>query len=245
MRTSLKIKLALAGIIILLSIALCFFMTQNNANKKRLASMEQMDNGLDQRFEPVIDTIFQTIIHERDTTILKYQIIKRNQHNNVVESTINPSYLDSLTRALNVGKDAVTEVNRIVTQLNKKLHKKDLIIADLKNKETANTFHWKTKNADIIANLEDSTAIVKYDAKITVTDYSKKPNWFTSREYYTAISTDDEDLKINGVQMYEQKANVKCSKIGIGIQTGYGAVYTDHQFKLAPYVGFGLNWKVF
>lgn len=194
--------------------------------------------------EVAVDTIYETIINEKDTTIVRYQIYDRVQHGSVVESSISVSYADSLKRALKIGNDAkkaLTKVTRMNTDLSKKLQAKDLKHEQLQNQ----IWHWKNENSEVIARLSDSIAEVKYNAKITVTEYSKKPNWFAQREYYTAISTDDEDLKINGVQMFEQKAEVKCSRFNLGGYAGYGAQLNDGLIKVGPQIGFGLTYDLF
>lgn len=208
---------------------------------QRLASV--ISSNPQREFEPVLDTIYETIVNRKDTLVRKYQIIKRLQQKHVGESSIPVTYLDSVARALKVGEKAITEQTRINADLKKQLTKKDLQISKLESR----VYHWKNENAEIIANLKDSTASVSYDAKITVTDYSKKPNWFSRPEYYTAISTDDQDLKINGVQRFEQKIDVKCSRLNFGLQGGLGIVSPlfDDANNIYPgyYLGTGVQFN--
>lgn len=241
-KSSLIIFIAIA-IIGILSYILCIQFTKNKKYKDRVASLEMiLSEDITQRFEPIKDTVVQTIVNEKDTIVYKYKIIDRKKHFSISESTINKSYLDSIKNALDVAEDEITRITRLNSEMDKKLTKANLINDKLKRE---NVYTWKDENSEVVANLNDSTASVKYNAKITITDFSKKPNFFSGREFFTAVSTDDENLKINGLQTYEHKVNVKCPSVHLGIQGGYGAVYTQEQVRLAPYIGLGLNFEIF
>ncbi|MXV39385.1 hypothetical protein GO491_11970 [Flavobacteriaceae bacterium Ap0902] len=242
--------LLIAVVLALIAGALSIYLFKQNrilkAEKKHLN--EVIASTPQRTTEQFIDSVIVPIYREKDTLITKYKIVKRMQHNNIRESSIPTTYLDSVARALEVGKKAITKINRIETKANIELKKKDLVIQEKEQKIEKlekEIWHWKNENSEVFANLTDSTARVKYNAKITVTDFSKRPNWYSGRQHYTAISTDDPNLKINGFQTFEQKINVQCSKLGIGAYVGYGAQLNNGLVQVGPQIGVGIRYDLF
>lgn len=223
---------------IFLGIILLIFNIRNNISKNReIERLKETIQNIPQKNKEVfVDSIFV----KNDSIITEYKILEKQTHNSVYESSIPKGYMDSVAKALNIANNRIKEMERINTTLQKKLEKKDIVKSENKDE-----IYWKNEKAEVIANLKDSIVNLKYNAKITVTDYYKKSWLLGPKTHYTAVSTDDPDLTINGVQRFEQKSDIQCSRFNFGVHSGYGIIYTEKNFTLGPYVGFGINFKIF
>lgn len=211
-------------------------------HKQEVERLNGVISSMPQRSgESFVDSIMIPVY--KDSVIVHHQIkvIKRYQSQSIEESSVSVTYADSIARALKVGVKEIERLTKINTKLKGELKKKDIILKNLKENE----IKWKNKYIEISANTQDSTINYTYNADISIIDFSKKKHWYSKREHFTALTSSDPNFKINGVQKYEQKIDIKCPKTQLGFQGGYGLVLAGDNVKLAPYLGLGINFKIF
>ena len=131
--------------------------------------------------------------------------------NNAAE-TLSEKYIgyvnDTLVPAINKGlkyKAEVTQLTRINAALRDSLTKKNIVVNTVKK----DVIEWKTKYIQIAANPTDSTVTYAYNAQLDVAEYEKKESLFGDRKSYIAITSPDENLKINGVENFTKELKYK------------------------------------
>lgn len=235
------LSLQLTRIAVALAFVIAFFSAVKGCyeQKRENQRLRGVINTLPQRSaEPFVDSLVIPIY--RDSVIYQTQLktLQRTQHASVQESSVPNTYADSVAKALKIGLREIERLTRINTQLRGELKKKDIQVGALKQNE----IRWKNRYIEIAANVQDSSVEYRYNAKLSFIDFSKKEHWYAKRQYFTAVYSEDPNLRINGVQQYIQPITLDCPRWNVGVQGGYGAVYVDSRVRLAPYIGVGLQW---
>ncbi|MCK0201368.1 hypothetical protein [Ornithobacterium rhinotracheale] len=233
--------LTIAVIICILLSFIAYHLYAELREQKMINKELQLDKEHSQRRERILDTIPFLIRKDNVVDTTKITIYERRQSRTITGSTIPQTYADSLAKALKIGTSEIERLTKVNAKLQGELSKKNITIENLKENE----IRWKNRYIDVVTNLTDSTINYTYNADISVVDYQKREKWYKAKKHYTALTSSDPNFRINGVQRYEKLIEVKCPSVKFGVQSGYGAVYIDNNFRLAPYVGVGINFNLF
>lgn len=237
-----KITFISLAVSILLSFLLARFILQNNAKTKEIERLNRVIQNQPQRESEIfVDSLVIPVYRDSIIEHQQIKLIEREAHRSITESSIPTTYADSIAKALKIGTSEIERLTKVNAKLQGKLDNQNLVIEDLK----ANEIRWKNRYIDVVTNLTDSTINYTYNADISVIDYEKREKWYKAKKHYTALTSSDPNFRINGVQRYEKLIDVKCPSVKFGVQSGYGAVYIDNNFRLAPYVGVGINFNLF
>lgn len=98
-------------------------------------------------------------------------------------------------------KSTVTDLTRIVSNLELKLTEKDMIIND-KSKQIK---VWKDKHNEITVNNDLNEASVKAEVSPVIVGYEKREKWYKSKEGFTSITSENPSIVFNGVEKYTTK----------------------------------------
>lgn len=182
--------------------------------------------------DPARDTIYLTkYVNRKDsTTHGKFE----QKEGEIIKNYVTKNYMtyvsDTLAPALNIALEKVDELTRAKFTLEGKLK------ASETQREKDRVF-YQNKYMQIVSNSSDSTVNYKYDAIVDVVKYSDR-KWLLGKENtYIDISSPDKNMKINGVEHFKKKIDMKPKRVGLGIQAGYYYVPSANQF----YPGFGLG----
>jgi len=155
----------------------------------------------------------------------------------VVKNYITKNYMtyvqDTLAPALNIAAEKIDELTRAKFTLEGQLKATK---TELDANKKARIF-YQNKYLQIVSNVADSTLDYKYNAVVDVVKYSERKWLFGKENTYIDISSPDKNMKINGVEHFKKRIDVKPKRLGIGIQTGYYYVPAMNQF----YPGFGIG----
>ncbi|ROI02950.1 hypothetical protein EGI16_12330 [Chryseobacterium sp. G0240] len=155
----------------------------------------------------------------------------------VIQNHITKNYItyvqDTLGPALNIAAEKIDELTRAKFTLEGQL-KATKIELDANKKERV---YYKNKYLQIATNAADSTLDYKYNAIVDVVKYNERKWLLGSEKTYIDISSPDKNMKINGVEHFKKRIDVKPKKIGFGIQAGYYYIPGTNQF----YPGFGIG----
>ncbi len=152
----------------------------------------------------------------------------------VIENHITKNYItyvqDTLAPALNIATEKIDELTRAKFLLEGQLKASKI-------QREKDRIYFENKYLKIVSNTNDSTLDYKYDAIVDIVKYSER-KWLLGKEdTYIDISSPDKNMKINGVENFKKKIDVRPKKIGFGIQAGYYYVPGTNQF----YPGFGIG----
>lgn len=144
---------------------------------------------------------------------------------------------DTLAPALNIAKEQIDELTRAKFTLEGQLKAARTEI-DINKK--ARVF-YESKYLQVVSNVQDSTIDYKYNALIDVVKYKDRKWLFGKENTYIDISSPDKNMKINGVEHFKKRIDVKPKKFGLGVQAGYYYVPAANQFY--PGLGVGLSYN--
>lgn len=151
-----------------------------------------------------------------------------------LENNVSPktkSYVsDTLAPALNIATEKINELTRANLVLQGKIKANKVQMEKDK-------IYYENKYLQIVSNASDSTIDYKYNAIVDIVNYNKKKWLLGSEDTYIDISSPDKNMKINGVEHFKKRIDMKPKKWGIGIQAGYYYVPGTNQF----YPGFGIG----
>ncbi|NML70021.1 hypothetical protein HHL23_09430 [Chryseobacterium sp. RP-3-3] len=182
-----------------------------------------------------IDTIYlNTYVNPKDSTTHGNFEQKEGE---VVKNYITKNYMtyvsDTLAPALNIAQEKIDELTRAKFTLEGQLKATK---TELDVNKKARVF-YENKYMQIVSNTADSTVEYKYNAIVDVVKYQDR-KWLLGKENtYIDISSPDKNMKINGVEHFKKRIDVKPKRFGIGIQAGYYYVPAANQF----YPGFGVG----
>ena len=132
--------------------------------------------------------------------------------------------------ALNIATEKIDELTRAKFLLEGQLKAS-------KVQREKDRIYYENKYLKIVSNTKDSTLDYKYDAIVDIVKYSQR-KWILGKEdTYIDISSPDKNMKINGVENFKKRIDVKPKKLGFGIQAGYYYIPGTNQF----YPGFGIG----
>ncbi len=149
---------------------------------------------------------------------------------NHVTKNYNTYVQDTLAPALNIATEKIDELTRAKFILEGQLKAS-------KDQREKDRIYYENKYMQIVSNTDDSTVNYKYNAIVDVVKYNERKWILGSEKTYIDISSPDKNMKINGVEHFKKRIEVKPKKIGFGIQAGYYYVPGTNQF----YPGFGLG----
>ncbi|AZA49745.1 hypothetical protein EG346_16850 [Chryseobacterium carnipullorum] len=182
--------------------------------------------------EKNIDTIYlNTYVNPKDsTTHGKFE----QKEGEVVKNYITKNYMtyvsDTLAPALNIAKEKIDELTRAKFTLEGQLKASKI-------QREKDRVYYENKYLQIVSNVQDSTVDYKYNAIVDVVKYQDR-KWLLGKENtYIDISSPDKNMKINGVEHFKKRIDVKPKRFGLGIQAGYYYVPAANQF----YPGFGVG----
>lgn len=158
----------------------------------------------------------------------------KEKEGEVIENHITKNYItyvqDTLAPALNIASEKIDELTRAKFLLEGQLKAS-------KVQREKDRIYYENKYLKIVSNTKDSTLDYKYDAIVDIVKYSER-KWLLGKEdTYIDISSPDKNMKINGVENFKKRIDVKPKKLGFGIQAGYYYIPGTNQF----YPGFGIG----
>ncbi|MCL1656830.1 hypothetical protein M2T79_09490 [Elizabethkingia miricola] len=185
-----------------------------------------------------------------DTVVLEKYISKvdssthgqfKEKQGEIIKNYITNKYMtyvqDTLAPALNIASSKIDELTRTNMLLEGKLKATRYELDE--NKKAR--IYYENKYIQIVSN-SDSTINYKYNAIIDIAKFNKR-SWILGKEHtYVDISSPDPNFKINGVEHFKKRIDVKPKRWGIGIQGGYYYVPTFNQFY--PAFGIGLSYNL-
>lgn len=152
----------------------------------------------------------------------------------VVTNHITKNYItyvqDTLAPALNIATEKIDELTRAKFLLEGQLKAS-------KVQREKDRIYYENKYLKIVSNTKDSTLDYKYDAIVDIVKYSERKWLFGKENTYIDISSPDKNMKINGVENFKKRIEVKPKRIGFGVQAGYYYIPGVNQF----YPGFGVG----
>lgn len=155
----------------------------------------------------------------------------------VINNYVTEKYMtyvsDTLAPALNIAQEKIDELTRAKFTLEGQL-KAARTEVDINKK--ARVF-YESKYIQIVSNVQDSTVDYKYNAIVDVVKYTDRKWLLGKNSTYIDISSPDKNMRINGVEHFKKKIDIKPKRFGIGIQAGYYYVPAANQF----YPGFGIG----
>ncbi|ASK29717.1 hypothetical protein CEY12_06185 [Chryseobacterium sp. T16E-39] len=161
----------------------------------------------------------------------------KQEEGEVVKNYITKNYMtyvsDTLAPALNIAQEKIDELTRAKFTLEGQLK---ATRTELDVNKKARVF-YENKYLQIVSNVQDSTVDYKYNAVVDVVKYNDKKWLFGKENTYIDISSPDKNMKINGVEHFKKRIDMKPKKWGIGIQAGYYYIPASNQF----YPGFGIG----
>lgn len=149
---------------------------------------------------------------------------------NHVTKNYNTYVQDTLAPALNIATEKIDELTRAKFILEGQLKAS-------KEQREKDRIYYENKYMQIVSNTADSTINYKYNAIVDVVKYNEKKWLLGPEKTYIDISSPDKNMKINGVEHFKKRIDIKPKKIGFGIQAGYYYIPGTNQF----YPGFGVG----
>lgn len=218
--------IAVLGLIAIISVINLFTGWFTLSKKERIA-----EEALSQKKDTVDLTKY---LNKIDSTIHgKFEQKEGEIVNNYVTKKYITYVQDTLAPALNIATSKIDELTRAKFLLEGQL-KATKVELDVNKK--AKVF-YESKYMQIVSNVADSTIDYKYNAVVDVVKY-KDRKWLLGKENtYIDISSPDKNMKINGVEHFKKRIDVKPKRFGFGIQAGYYYVPSANQF----YPGFGVG----
>ncbi|MDM1138896.1 hypothetical protein [Empedobacter sp. R132-2] len=148
---------------------------------------------------------------------------------------LSKSYADSLEKALKISLNKIDQVTKVNAELKAKVQ--------LKPNE-ANNLVYQDRWLKLNYNQDSNQVAVNYDVGLNIARYSDK-SWFLGKKTnYIDVYSDDPRVTIKGLQTFRVEEK-KESPFSVGVQLGYGIYQQNNQIKTTPYVGLGLNLKLF
>lgn len=144
---------------------------------------------------------------------------------------------DTLAPALKIKMNQVKELTQVNAKLEDKVKAQQVQIDANKNK----TYYYKTKYFEATGTDADSSLRYSYNAEINLLKYDKKKSLLGEKKTYIDISSPDKNMKINGVENFTKDISSSPTKLGIGVQAGYGL---NSEMKVAPYIGLGVSYNL-
>jgi len=189
------------------------------------------------------DRIADEYNRKRDSTMLHTWMnrVDSTLHGNfkqkegeVINNYVTEKYMtyvqDTLAPALNIATEKIDELTRAKFNLEGQLK------ASKDQREKDRVF-YENKYMQIVSNTLDSTIKYKYNAIVDVVKYQDR-KWLLGKENtYIDISSPDNNMKINGVEHFKKRIDVRPKRFGLGIQAGYYYAPAANQF----YPGFGIG----
>ncbi|ATL41826.1 hypothetical protein CQS02_00170 [Elizabethkingia miricola] len=201
-------------------------------------SLNKNDKIAKETLKSKVDTIvLEKYINKQDsTTHGKFQ----EKQGEVIKNYVTNKYMtyvqDTLAPALNIATSKIDELTRANIILEGKLK---ITRYELDENKKARMF-YENKYIQIVAN-SDSTINYKYNAIVDIAKF-KQRNWFLGKEHtYIDISSPDPNFKINGVEHFKKRIDIKPKHWGIGIQGGY--YYVPALNQIYPAFGLGISYN--
>jgi len=165
----------------------------------------------------------------------------KEQEGEIVKNYVTKNYMtyvsDTLAPALNIAQEKIDELTRTNFNLDGQLKATK---TELDANKKARVF-YESKYMQIVSNIQDSTVDYKYNAVVDIVKY-KDRKWLLGKENtYVDISSPDKNMKINGVEHFKKRIDVKPKRFGFGIQGGYYYVPAANQFYPAFGIGVSFN----
>ncbi|WP_312303920.1 hypothetical protein [Chryseobacterium sp.] len=152
----------------------------------------------------------------------------------VINNHITKNYItyvqDTLAPALNIATEKIDELTRAKLVLEGQLKASKI-------QREKDRIYYQNKYLQVVSNTSDSTLDYKYNAIVDIVKYNERKWLLGSEKTYIDISSPDKNMKINGVENFKKRIDVKPKKIGLGIQAGYYYIPGTNQF----YPGFGIG----
>ena len=165
----------------------------------------------------------------------------KQKEGEVIKNYITKNYMtyvqDTLAPALDIATSRIEELTRTKLTLEGQLK---AFKTELDANKKARIF-YENKYMQIVSNTGDSTIDYKYNAIVDVVKYQDR-KWLLGKENtYIDISSPDKNMKINGVEHFKKRIDVKPKRFGLGIQAGYYYVPAANQFY--PGLGIGVSYN--
>ncbi|BAP30154.1 uncharacterized protein CHSO_1117 [Chryseobacterium sp. StRB126] len=154
---------------------------------------------------------------------------------NHVTKNYNTYVQDTLAPALNIATEKIDELTRAKFILEGQLKAS-------KEQREKDRIYYENKYMQIVSNTADSTVNYKYNAVVDVVKYNERKWLLGPDKTYIDISSPDRNMKINGVEHFKKRIDIKPKKIGFGIQAGYYYVPGVNQFY--PGLGLGISYNL-
>lgn len=152
----------------------------------------------------------------------------------VIQNHITKNYItyvqDTLAPALNIATEKIDELTRAKFTLEGQLKASKI-------QREKDRIYYENKYLKIASNTSDSTIEYKYNAIVDIVKYNERKWLLGTEKTYIDISSPDKNMKINGVEHFKKRIDIRPKRIGFGIQAGYYYIPGVNQF----YPGFGIG----
>ncbi|KFF26876.1 DUF6808 domain-containing protein [Chryseobacterium vrystaatense] len=163
----------------------------------------------------------------------------RQKEGEIIKNYVSKNYVtyvqDTLAPALNIATEKIDELTRAKFVLEGQLKASKI-------QREKDRIYYENKYLQIVSNTADSTVDYKYNAIVDIVKYQDR-KWLLGKENtYIDISSPDKNMKINGVEHFKKRIDVKPKRFGLGIQAGYYYVPAANQFY--PVFGLGVSYNL-
>ncbi|QWT88102.1 hypothetical protein KBP46_09870 [Chryseobacterium sp. PCH239] len=124
---------------------------------------------------------------------------------NHVTKNYNTYVQDTLAPALNIATEKIDELTRAKFILEGQLKAS-------KEQREKDRIYYENKYMQIVSNTADSTINYKYNAIVDVVKYNEKKWLLGPEKTYIDISSPDKNMKINGVEHFKKRIDIKPKK---------------------------------
>ncbi|MEJ5105490.1 DUF6808 domain-containing protein [Chryseobacterium sp. MYb328] len=194
------------------------------------------------------DRVIDDFKHKRDSIAMALWMSKidstlhgkfKENEGEIIQNHITRNYntyvQDTLAPALNIATEKINELTRAKFILEGQLKAS-------KDQREKDRMYYENKYMQIVTNTKDSTLDYKYNAIVDVVKYSERKWLFGKDHSYIDISSPDKNMKINGVEHFKKRIDVKPKRIGFGVQAGYYYIPGVNQFH--PGFGIGISYNL-
>lgn len=211
--------LVLAVIVLVANLFKGWFTLNKNDRIAAESSIKQDTVYVDRWLNPKDSTIHGTF-EQKEGEVAKNHITKN--YITYVQDTLAP--------ALNIATEKIDELTRAKLVLEGQLKASKI-------QREKDRVYYENKYLKIVSNTSDSTIDYKYNAIVDIVKYNERKWLLGPEKTYIDISSPDKNMKINGVEHFKKRIDIKPKKIGFGIQAGYYYIPGINQF----YPGFGIG----
>lgn len=120
-------------------------------------------------------------------------------------------------------KSKITELTRVISNLELKLYEKDLVINDKENQRKV----WQDKFNKVSVDNNLNTVEVLAEVSPVTVGYEKRERWFKAKDSFTAITSENPSIVFHGVEKYTVKNKEVKNFVEVTLEAEVGQFYHD------------------